>query len=490
MHGDSDTTVRPFPGASQHFRDVCRRHNVAVSQARRGWDLTGQFASTAELSRWCSLTSVDHGGAGLTDATLRRVWQVRRTVGARACVTTNPAAVAARELLVRLVPSTLPVAVQLVLLNELCLRLLVAGAGRDRTPVPVGEQRSAKSWHLPDPDQTVDGRPVGAIACWPSRRAWLTALEAVLAEEPGRTALRARSVSSARVLAVARVCADHADGATGRHCTVSHERVQKLAKVSESVAKRARRVLHDLGFVVTVRHGRRLNAQEMAAAARHHGGRQSGVASDMSLTVPREIATARAPRDPLPSCGSSRSVQQVPKELTKRARARKTSRSCRGPAAAPRPQRQPVSLEVKRLVAGLVRRCHGLDTGVGRLSRLWRVVAASGIDPRRWSAADVVAELNRDGRESAISWPDRLKSPAAYLAWRLRRIDWASSVPASTAAGAHAGARTAAAAGGVEFDSVVSWRSSGSVFPVEVVQKTSSPEFRRLVVSNWRTLSG
>ncbi|WP_336794311.1 hypothetical protein [Gordonia malaquae] len=403
---------------------------MSYSQVTRGWDLVGQFGNTADLDRWFSV--VNHGFEGsprLTLPTLKRVWHVREELGASAARTTHPVVRAADRILNQLVPPELSLPIRLHMISSVVLQLLLAGADRPAVEqVAVVEQRSERSWHLPDAEVTADGAPAATIPCWPSRQSWLATVEREIASASGAAALAEHSVTADRVAQVARVCAEAADGRTGRHCTLAHASIAAQAGVSESVSKRVRRVLTSMGLAVTLVVGRRLTTAEIDAAARHHGGVQRGVASDLALTIP----VGMVPADPLPSRGSSKISSSVPEELTKRARrAREQARTPKKSTSKRPGAVRSISMAVKRLVAGLLRRCRGLEVGVGRLSRIWRVVAASGIDAGRWSAADVVAELNRDAREASITWPDRIDRPEAYLAWRLGRIDWDTAIPAS-----------------------------------------------------------
>lgn len=428
MDGNSDSTLRPFAGASvdiSQFRRRCDQRGVAVSQAMRGWDLAGLFASTDEVGRWFQLVragGVHEGSApALTESTVRRIWHLRLDVGESAPASTvHPDLLAADRRFRAFVPNHLPSRLQAVLAQWLAVQLLIRGADRVGVDVPVGDQRSAASWHLPDAECSVDGQRAATVPCWRSRGSWMAALGQILATTEGQEALSRHAVSRAKVEAAARVCANAADGATGRHCALSHERIATEAKVSESVSKRVRRVLVELGFAVVMRHGRRLNGSEMRAAARHHGQRQRGVASDLSLTVPQGFRPAP---DPLPSCGFLSSCSSVLEVVTKRASARSSRRSKLAATSTRRSAVAP-SAAVKRLVAGLLARSWGLDPGVGQLWRLWAVVARSGIDPAQWTAAQVVRQLDLDAHRNGISWPDRLERPDGYLAWRLSRVDW------------------------------------------------------------------
>jgi len=75
-------------------------------------------------------------------------------------------------------------------------------------------------------------------------------------------------------------------------------------------------------------------------------------------------------------------------------------------------------------------------------------ITAAGIDPAAWSARAIVDALNADMRARGWSWPDRVERPGAFLAHRLRRLDWRPEGPPKnrgvTAAGLDEERRSAA----------------------------------------------
>ena len=82
---------------------------------------------------------------------------------------------------------------------------------------------------------------------------------------------------------------------------------------------------------------------------------------------------------------------------------------------------------MQRLAAELVARCHGLHRG--HIGAVCDALTAAGIDPGVWSARSITAALDADMRVRGWSWPDRIERPGAFLASRLRRLDWRPQGP-------------------------------------------------------------
>ncbi|MCZ4581537.1 hypothetical protein O4158_21095 [Gordonia amicalis] len=241
------------------------------------------------------------------------------------------------------------------------------------------------------------------------------------------------------------------------------------AKVGLSLdqIKDGRRVLRTLGLLVDVAYGQRLTAIEIMAARAHHGGTQLGVASQISLTMPKDaVAAAAAVTESAPAPdqssqkmgpGRNRQPNSCP-PLSRQGSSRAFSLS-RSSTSSREKQTFPTkklargrSLPIQKLAAGVVARCRGLDPDTDALASPRRIVPESwrrpdfqrkhhlgricdvltdaGIDPSTWTPAAVVARLNEHGRNANLSWPNTIDNPAAYLRWRLGQIDWTTPDPA------------------------------------------------------------
>lgn len=322
-----------------------------------------------------------------------------------------------------------------------------------------------RSWSLP---VTLG---IGArVPVWTSRRQWQHQVRTLLAAEDGGALCQGHRVAPMKVLAYATAWSLIADSATGRGVTESRGRTARRAGLSESVARRARRVLRDIGVAVELVRGRYLSATERDLAAAHHGGRQRRAASVWSLTTPHQVATTvprlRPPvprrthtraaagcpqtpgRDPLPQRGCSEVVPSVsgvsPTRTFVRRRAPRVSHH----------NQKPKALETQRLAADLARRVPAL-TGGRHIGILCDVLATCGVDGSRWSGRDVQARLDADTRARGWSWPAQLTNPTGFLRHRLDQLDWTVPSPGELAASqqraratqqARAGAERAAAA--------------------------------------------
>ena len=99
--------------------------------------------------------------------------------------------------------------------------------------------------------------------------------------------------------------------------------------------------------------------------------------------------------------------------------------------SAPRP------LTLQRLAAKLIAQTHGLgprpwwtQANTGRhVGAICDALTAAGIDPNIWTATQIVDRLNADMQTTRWTWPDRIERPAAFLASRLRRLDWRPQRP-------------------------------------------------------------
>ncbi|MDV6309986.1 hypothetical protein [Gordonia amicalis] len=346
------------------------------------------------------------------------------------------------------------------------------------------EQRGCRTWQRPTPERTTDGRAPAQVPCWTSREAWLKAAATLLATAEGAAARRRHHrVAAATVMAAATAHAHYAETRTGRHMTASLRTLASKAGLSLDQIKDGRRVLRTLGLLVDVAYGQRLTGIEIMAARAHHGGTQLRVASQISLTMPKNAVAAVADTEPTPAPDQ---LSQTPSQER-----RQQSNGCpplsrQGSSRAlflsnsstfskekrtfpSKSLERGRSLPIQKLAAGIVARCRGLDPDTDALASPRRVVPKSwrrpdfqrkhhlgricdaitdaGIDPSTWTPAAVVARLNDHGRNANLSWPNTIDNPAAYLRWRLGQIDWAtpSPDPAKTTPAAAAGHRPPAA---------------------------------------------
>lgn len=332
-------------------------------------------------------------------------------------------------------------------------------------------QRGRRTWQRPTPERTTDGRAPAQVPCWTSREAWLKAVAVLLATAEGAAARRRHHrVAAATVMAAAKAHAHYAETRTGRYMTASLKTLASKAGLSLDQIKDGRRVLRTLGLLVDVAYGQRLTGIEIMAARAHHGGTQLRVASQISLTMPKDAVAAITAAEPTPapaptpdqaSQTTSQGRRQQPKgcpPLSRQGSSKAFSLSRSSTSSKEKrtfPSKNPSqgrSLPVQKLAAGIVARCRGLDPDTDALASPRRVVPESwrrpdfqrkhhlgricdvltdaGIDPSAWTPAAVVARLNDHGRNANLSWPNRIDNPAAYLRWRLGQIDWATPSPA------------------------------------------------------------
>lgn len=303
-----------------------------------------------------------------------------------------------------------------------------------------------RSWSLPV------ALGVGArVPVWTSRRQWQHQVRTLLAAGDGGALCRGHRVAPVKVLAYATAWSLIADSATGRGVTESRGRTARRAGLGESVARRARRVLRDLGVAVELVRGRYLSATERDLAAAHHGGRQRRAASVWALTTPHQVATTvpRLPppvprrthtraaagcpqtpgRDPLPQRGCSGVVPSVSAVSPTRTNARR-----RAPRVSHHDRNQePRALQTQHLAADLARRVPAL-TGDRHIGVLCDVLADCGVDGSRWSGRDVQARLDADTKARGWSWPAQLTNPSGFLRHRLAQLDWTEPSPSETGA--------------------------------------------------------
>lgn len=65
-----------------------------------------------------------------------------------------------------------------------------------------------------------------------------------------------------------------------------------------------------------------------------------------------------------------------------------------------------------------------LSRGKRHLGNICDALSAAGIDPTRWTAAQVVRRLDLQAHSRGWTWPTTIANPGAYLRWRLSQLDW------------------------------------------------------------------
>jgi hypothetical protein len=86
----------------------------------------------------------------------------------------------------------------------------------------------------------------------------------------------------------------------------------------------------------------------------------------------------------------------------------------------------------------------------GHIGRICDTLTAAGVDPSRWTARDLITLIDADTRRRGWIAPARIDRPAAYLRYRLARLDLGGPSPSEVAARAAARTRADAAARAAE----------------------------------------
>ncbi|MGN6413950.1 hypothetical protein [Flexivirga sp.] len=222
-------------------------------------------------------------------------------------------------------------------------------------------------------------------------------MEDALTSSTGAGVLAAAHIRAVTVLAVARVDARSADRRTGRNLSSAHATVAAAVGRSVSTVRRARSVIAELGYAVTITRGRYLTAAERAASRAVQGAAQIRAASLRALTLPREAFNTRPGREHLPRrgrpTGDLTSSIALPTRTAARGRNSTTTRHKprRRPhrAAAPRPR------GVQRMAARVAARQPWLARG--HIGRLCDALTRLDLDPA-WTARDLIDALDQHNR--------------------------------------------------------------------------------------------
>lgn len=249
---------------------------------------------------------------------------------------------------------------------------------------------------------------------WTSRQAWLDGLRRWAQSDALAAACGAErvSITSATLVAVAAVMADHADHATGRNVAITRARIAERVGCDVRTVTTAWRVLRVANWAVEAQrgHGSPLTPSVGRRPSVYHlvPCRTAEPVHDFHLPPPRRGRRLAPVGNNSPSAHTTRAEK-------------KFSSQNRRYRAEPRP------LAVQRLAAGLVAGSHGL--GQGHIGAVCDALISAGIDPDTWSAKAVTAALNADMKARGWSWPDRVDRPGAFLASRLRRLEWRPEGP-------------------------------------------------------------
>ena len=316
------------------------------------------------------------------------------------------------------------------------------------------------------------------LTTWHNRRYWLSLCEWIVTHtDRGRAALKRHGIAAGTFLRGCTVHAQFAESTTGRRVTASLNTLVDRSGLSIDQIKRCRRVLKTLELGIEQARGKKLNALEREAAARHyeqvHGQAptrpQRGAASVWALSAPRWAVEAmpvpnkktttqcrprrrpprpshaapttaprprslapRKPRTPAPQSPSGSSLKNlsVRKDHPTRERARKkfTSTTTRPLAL----QRAAAEL-IERIPA--LRGFVGIDdlTGCrrGHIGSICDLLVKAGINTERWTGIDIAQALTLDGITRGWTWPttDSMTSPMGLVAYRLNQLDWSGPSP-------------------------------------------------------------
>ena len=280
---------------------------------------------------------------------------------------------------------------------------------------------------------------------WSSREAWLGAL-GQWAQSRALAALCTAervSITATTLLAIAAVMAEHADHGTGRHVAITRATIAARVGCAERTVTAAWRLLRASGWAVEAQRG--------------HGspGTPSiGRRPSVYHLIPRRQAPTPEPvelrgLEPLASTQSARSatnsttapvdnptdchlpplggVCSLPPVGSNSPSAQARKKNSISSVKSRRRRAEPRPLPVQRLAAELVARCHGLHRG--HIGAICDALTGAGVDPAVWTARAVVDALDADMRRTGWSWPDTITAPAAFLATRLRRLDWRPQTP-------------------------------------------------------------
>ncbi|MGK2870517.1 MAG: rep protein [Mycobacterium sp.] len=253
---------------------------------------------------------------------------------------------------------------------------------------------------------------------WTSRAGWLDGLRQwALSPALGQLCAEERvSITSATLLSIAAVMAEHADHATGRHVAVTRATIASRVGCDVRTITAAWRVLRVSQWAVEAQRGH-------GSPGTPSIGRRPSVYHLVPRRDPRPV-TRPVVHDfhlpPLGGVGLSSPVGSYSPSGRASAPAHRISDNTPQRARPWRSTTRP--LAIQRLAAGLLAITHGLDRA--HIGAICDALTAAGIDPDVWSARAVNDKLNADMRARGLTWPDHIANPGAFLHSRLRRLSW------------------------------------------------------------------
>ena len=252
---------------------------------------------------------------------------------------------------------------------------------------------------------------------WTSRAGWLHGLSRwVYSPAFGELCAEVRvSITTATLLSIAAVMAEHADHGTGRHVAVTRATIADKVGCDVRTVTAAWRVLRVSRWAVEAQRG--------------HGSTNTpsvGRRPSVYHLVPRREARPQPPPlvhdfhlPPSGGVGCSSPVGSY----SPSGRASAPANRCCDKTRQARPRRATARpLTTQKLAAGLVAITHGLDRA--HIGAICDALTGAGIDPAVWSARAINDALNADMRARGTTWPDHIANPGAFLASRLRRLSW------------------------------------------------------------------
>ncbi|ANW68385.1 rep protein (plasmid) [Mycobacterium sp. djl-10] len=269
---------------------------------------------------------------------------------------------------------------------------------------------------------------------WTSRAGWLDGLRQ-WAQTPALGQLCAEervSITSATLLSIAAVMAEHADHATGRHVAVTRATIASRVGCDVRTVTAAWRVLRVSQWAVEAQRGH-------GSPGTPSVGRRPSV---YHLVPRREARPVTRPvvhdfhLPPSGGVGLSSPVGNYSPSERASAPANRISDNKPKPRQAPPWRRTARPLAIQRLAAGLVASTQGLDRA--HIGAICDALTAAGIDPAVWSARAVNDALNADMRARGATWPDHIANPGAFLHSRLRRLSWSPPETPTKAGGSAA----------------------------------------------------
>lgn len=271
------------------------------------------------------------------------------------------------------------------------------------------------------------------VPAWTSGAAWFDALMDALATTEGDAVRRRVSVARDTVLRVARRDWQSADVATGRGVTTAHATIAAELGMAKKTVQRAREIIQELGYAVTVLEGSYLTKEERKAAREHHGGFQLRAASTRALTLPKPSSSPSTDPQSVENVHLPRRATDLKKSSFNENSPTRTG-ALGGPAAQSKESskksppagriwivEKPRTLDVHQFAFMLAERMPWLVRG-RHIGQLMNVLERAGVDVKRWTVQELMDAIEQFSRTAAltIKEPADQRNPLAYFAWLLR----------------------------------------------------------------------